>query len=102
MLKRIYSLLSQKDRKRGAWVAMSVLLRALLDFAGIAALIPILLAVFGERVELRKALLVCVAALLFVLLKNAESIALARFQSSFLLDLYKEFSRKIFCNYYHR
>lgn len=102
MLKQIYSLLSQKDRKRGAWVAMSVLLRALLDFAGIAALIPILLAVFGERVELRKALLVCVAALLFVLLKNAASIALARFQSSFLLDLYKEFSRKIFCNYYHR
>lgn len=102
MLIQIYSLLSQNERKRGLWVSLSVLCRALLDFAGIAALIPILLAVFGDRVDLSKALLICLAALAFVLLKNAASIVLARFQSSFLLDLYKEFSRKIFCNYYHR
>ena len=102
MLKQIYGLLSDKDRKRGVWIALSVLLRALLDFAGIAALIPVLLSVFGEKVELRKALLLCLAALLFVLLKNGLSIMLARFQSGFLLDLFKEFSRKMFCNYYHR
>ena len=42
MLKQIYGLLSDKDRKRGVWIALSVLLRALLDFAGIAALIPVL------------------------------------------------------------
>ena len=102
MLKQIYGLLSDKDRKRGVWIALSVLLRALLDFAGIAALIPVLLSVFGEKVELKKALLLCLAALLFVLLKNGLSIMLARFQSGYLLDLFKEFSRKIFCNYYHR
>ena len=101
-LKRIYGLLTKKERKRGLWVALSVLIRALLDFAGVAALIPILLAVFGEKTDTGKALLVCVAALLFVLLKNAASIGLARYQSRFLLDLYKEFSRKMFCNYYHR
>ena len=79
MLGRIYGLLTQKERRRGIWVALSVLTRALLDFAGIAALIPILLAVFGEKTDIRKALLVCLCALVFVLLKNAVSIGLARF-----------------------
>ena len=102
VLNRIYNLLTLQERKRGVWVAISVLVRALLDFAGIAALIPILLAVFGEKTDMSKALLVCAAALLFVLLKNIASIGLARFQSRFLLDLYKEFSRRMFCNYYHR
>ena len=102
MLKQIYGILTQEERKRGVWVALSVLVRALLDFAGVAALIPILLAVFGEKTDLSKAMLVCVAALGFVLLKNAASIGLARFQSRFLLDLYKGFSRKMFCNYYRR
>lgn len=102
MLKQIYGLLSKRERKRGVWIAFSVLVRALLDFAGVAALIPILLTVFGEKADLSKALLVCGAALLFVLLKNAAIIGLVRFQSRFLLDLYKEFSRKMFCNYYRR
>ena len=101
-LKRIYRLLTHDDRKKGMWVALSVLLQALLDFAGVAALIPILLTVFGEKTDINKALLVCLAALLFVLLKNAASIMLARFQSRFLLGIYKEFSRRMFCNYYHR
>lgn len=102
MLKQIFGLLTEEERKRGIWVAFSVLVRALLDFAGIAALIPILLAVFGERTDIKMALLVCCAALAFILLKNALSIGLARFQSIFLLALYKEFSRKMFCNYYRR
>lgn len=102
MLKQIYGLLTQKERRRGVWVALSVLIRALLDFAGVAALIPILLAVFGEGTDVRYALLVCLAALTFVMLKNAASIWLARFQSRFLLDLYRRFSRNMFCNYYQR
>ena len=101
-MKRIFGLLTHEEKKRGLWVAFSVLARALLDFAGIAALIPILLTVFGEKADLKQVLLVCLAALVFVLLKNAASIGLMRFQSRFLLDLYKEFSRKMFCNYYRR
>ena len=95
MLKRIYGLLTREERKRGVWVALSVLFRALLDFAGVAALIPILLAVFGEKSELKSALAICGAALLFILLKNMAGIALARFQSRFLLDLYKAFPAKL-------
>ena len=101
-LNQIYRILSRQERRRGWLVSFSVLLRALLDFAGIAALIPILLTVFGEKADTMKVLLVCSAALLFVLVKNALSILLARFQSAFLLELYKNFSRSMFCNYYHK
>lgn len=101
-IKRIYSLLNPEERKRGVWVALSVLLRSLLDFAGVAALIPILLSVFGKNSSTNQGLLICAAALIFVLAKNAASISLARFQSRYLLGIYKEISRKMFCNYYHR
>ena len=102
ILRQIFGLLTQEERKRGGWVAFSVLIQALLNFAGIAALIPILLAVFGENTNIHRALLICCGAMVFILLKNALSIGLARFQSSFLLSLYKDFSRKMFCNYYRR
>lgn len=101
-LKAIYGLLTKEERRRGVWVALSVLVRALLDFAGVAALIPILITVFGEKADVRTSLLVCGLALAFVLLKNVMVIFLARFQSGFLLHLYQVFSRKMFCNYYHR
>lgn len=95
-------MLTREERRRGVWVALSVLVRALLDFAGVAALIPILFTVFGKQEDTGTSLLVCGAALGFVLLKNAAVLGLARFQSSFMLHLYRTFSRKMFCNYYHR
>ena len=48
MIKEIIQLLPEGQRKRGIWVAFSVLLRAILDFAGVAALIPILLVVVKQ------------------------------------------------------
>ena len=101
-LKAIYELLTAEERRRGVWVALSVLVRAILDFAGIAALIPILINVFGKESDLRTSLMVCGIALAFVLLKNALVVGLARYQSSYLLHLYQVFSRKMFCNYYNR
>lgn len=102
MLKQIYGLLSEQERRRGVWIAFSVLLRTCLDFAGIAALIPVLLSVFGEKVEPGRALLLCLAVLVFVMVKNALSITLTRIQSGYLLDLFRGFSRRMFCNYYRR
>lgn len=101
-LRAIYGLLTREERRRGVWVALSVLVRALLDFAGVAALIPILVTVFGEEADLRTSMMVCGLALAFVLVKSAAVVGLARFQSSFLLHLYQVFSRRMFCNYYRR
>ncbi len=102
MWKEIYGLLPRSERRRGAWVALTVLLRSLLDFAGVAALIPVLVMVMGREPDVRRGLLLCGAVLAFVLVKNAVVIRLARFQSGFLLALYRRFSRQMFCNYYRR
>ena len=102
MIKEIIQLLPEKQRKRGIWVAFSVLLRAILDFAGVAALIPILLVVVKQDGGRGMMLALCGAVLLFVLLKNALVAFLARVQSRYQLEIYREFSRRMFANYYHR
>ena len=63
MVRNIVRLLSEKQRRRGVWVVFSVLARAILDFAGIAALVPILLIVVkqdGGR-SMRCRITVCIA-----------------------------------------
>ena len=102
MIKEIIQLLPEKQRKRGIWVAFSVLLRAILDFAGVAALIPILLVVVKQGGGRGMMLALCGAVLLFVLLKNALVVFLARVQSRYQLEIYREFSKQVFANYYHR
>ena len=76
MVRNIVRLLSEEQRRRGVWVVFSVLTRAILDFAGIAALVPILLIVVkdGGRSMM---LAVCGVVLLFVLLKNTLVMLLA-------------------------
>lgn len=103
MIKKIYGLLSEQQRKRGIWAAFAVLLRAILDFAGVAALIPILLVVVKQEDGGRGMMLaLCGAVLLFVLFKNTLVVLLARVQSRYQLEIYREFSRRMFANYYHR
>ncbi len=95
-------MLPEGQRKRSIWVAFSVLLRAVLDFAGVAALVPILLVVVKQDGGRGRMLALCGAVLLFVLLKNTLVVLLARVQSSYQLEIYREFSRRMFANYYHR
>ena len=102
MIKKIVQLLPEGQRKHSIWVAFSVLLRAVLDFAGVAALVPILLVVVKQDGGRGRMLALCGAVLLFVLLKNTLVVLLARVQSSYQLEIYREFSRRMFANYYHR
>lgn len=102
MIKKIVQLLSDRQRKRGGMAALAVLLHAILDFAGIAALIPILMIVVKQDGGRSQMLTLCGGVLLFVLLKNALVVLLARVQSSYQLEIYRDFSRRMFANYYHR
>ena len=101
MIKEIFTLLPAKARRRSGWVALAVLVRAVLDFAGVAALIPLLLAVLkpgGSRSEM---LLLCLGVMGFVVVKNGLVVLLARVESRFQLEVYRDFSRRMFVNYYH-
>lgn len=102
MIKEILDLLPPKARRRSWQVAVAVLVRAVLDFAGVAALIPLLLAVLRPEGSRTQMLLLCLAVMGFVVLKNALVVALARVESRFQLEVYRDFSRRMFVNYYRR
>lgn len=102
MLKEIYHLLLPSERRMGMRVIMAVFFSALLNFAGLAALIPVLLFLIEEKEEKGEALLFCLLAVGFILFKNVLGMGLSRFQNYFLLSLYKRLSFSLFSSYYHR
>lgn len=102
MLKKIYTLLSVEERKECLGVGLAVFVRALLDFASLAALLPILILLLGDQPDKAKALLLCLAVLVFILLKNGLSLLITRYQVRFLLQLYRRFSHHMYKNYYRR
>ena len=102
MLKEIYHLLLPSERRMGMRVIMAVFFSALLNFAGVAALIPVLLFLIEEKEEKGEALLFCLLAVGFILFKNVLVMGLSRFQNYFLLSLYKRLSFSLFSSYYHR
>lgn len=102
MLKEIYHLLLPSERRMGMRVIMAVFFSALLNFAGLAALIPVLLFLIEEKEEKGEALLFCLLAVGFILFKNVLVMGLSRFQNYFLLSLYKRLSFSLFSSYYHR
>jgi len=102
MLKEIYHLLLPSERRMGMRVIMAMFFSALLNFAGLAALIPVLLFLIEEKEEKGEALLFCLLAVGFILFKNVLVMGLSRFQNYFLLSLYKRLSFSLFSSYYHR
>ena len=102
MLKEIYHLLLPSERRMGMRVIMAVFFSALLNFAGLAALIPVLLFLIEEKEEKGEALLFCLLAVGFILFKKVLVMGLSRFQNYFLLSLYKRLSFSLFSSYYHR
>lgn len=103
LLQRIYRLLQADERKRGIKVACAVCFAALLDFAGLAALLPVLFFLLGDDGHRRsEALLFCLGAVLFILIKNALILCLTRYQNQFLQSLYRRISKELFIAYYRR
>ena len=102
MINRIYKLIPKSDRGRLIKILLSVIIRSLLDFSGLAALLPIIIMVLGNHPDKKLFLIYCGAAVLFILLKNVLRLILASYQSNYLMKLYKQFSCRLFDDYYHR
>lgn len=102
LMKRIYRLLEPEERKIGGKVAAAVFLTALLDFVGLAALMPILYFLLEGGENRQAALLFSLFAVGVVLFKSMVVIGLARFQNRYLLSLYKRLSFSLFSSYYRR
>ncbi len=102
IIKRILDLLLPEERKKGWRVAGSVFLSALLDFIGLAALLPILYYLLEDGEQQRAALWFCLLAVGVILLKSILQTVFSRYQQRFLLDLYKRMSFTLFTAYYRR
>ena len=50
-LRDIYSLIPESFRKKGVWVALSLFLRAILDFAGVVVFIPVLAQILENEIQ---------------------------------------------------
>ena len=102
MIRRILSLLSPQEKRHSIKVVATVFLRAILDYAGVAALIPILLMVMGDSPDRWRIMYLCCGVLFFVLCKNGLAYLLTRYQSKYLLGINKRLSQAMFCRYYER
>lgn len=113
-MKKILDILPDGFRRRSCGVVATLLARAVLDFAGLALLLPLLALLLDPEAFTGDGCLaaayrssgiastrlfagmVCGGVVLFTLLKGAAAFHLARIENRCLLDLYRALSRRIF------
>lgn len=101
-LKRIYRLLQPEERKVAWKVAAGVFFTALLDFVGLAALLPVLYYLLEVGENRQVAMWFCLLAVSVILVKSGLVVGVSRFQNRYLLSLYKRLSFSLFSSYYRK
>lgn len=102
MVKRILNLLIAEEKRKGLWVAGSIFLSAIIDFIGLATLMPVLYFLLDGGEQREAALWFCLLAIVVVIIKSILSTLFSRYQQKFLLELYKRLSFSLFTAYYRR
>lgn len=102
LLQRIYRLLLPEERKKSRKVVGAVFLTALLDFVGLASLLPVLYFLLEGGENQKAALWFCLLAVSVILFKGLLVVGFSRYQNNFLLSLYKRLSFSLFSSYYRR
>lgn len=110
----------QQFRLRGIGVCLTILVRALLNFLGLAALLPMLYLILdsdnmhsngalewlystlGFESDKHFVYAVSAAMLLFIMLKNLVNLCLYRVERDYIYSLYKHLSRTMFVGYFAR
>lgn len=101
-LRRIYRLLLPEERKTGGKVAAAVFVTALLDFVGLAALLPVLYYLLESGENRQAAVWFSLLAVGVILFKSLLVVVFTRFQNRYLLSLYRRLSFSLFSSYYRR
>ena len=102
MLQRIYRIL-QSDERRKMWnVVLTVLLSAMLDFIGLAMLLPVLYYLLEGGENQQAAFWFSLLAVGVVLFKTILVIFFTRYQNSYFMSFYKRLSFSLFSSYYKR
>ena len=102
IFRRIYRLLLPEERKTGVRVVLTVLCSAVLDFMGLAALLPVLYYLLEDGNNSHAALSFCILAISVILLKSVLSLFFSRYQHRYLLSFYKRLSFSLYSSYYRK
>lgn len=116
----LWSIIPQSYRRRAIGVTMTIFLRALLNFVGVATLIPILtLIIDSENIASSGYLhdiyiwldvgsyntfvaIVCCSVVAIILLKNVAIMLLYRSERNYIYSLYEYLSRQLYLAYHKR
>ena len=118
MIRSILKIIPMSYRRRGLWVAITIFLRAILNFLGVALLVPILVLMLsakegGELIEWLEGVLstdnrlhittfVCLFVIAVVVIKSVLVMVLHRYERNFIFSFYRELSLKLYLGYYSR
>ena len=115
-----WQIIPKTCRRRGISVAVTIFLRALLNFVGVATLLPVLMLLLdkdgaqsnslflsiretlGMNSYINFTIVVCGLALLIIILKNLAVIRLYSFERDYIFTLYKHLSKRLYETYYSR
>lgn len=119
-MKRVWSIIPQQFRKRSIIVSLTILVRALLNAVGIAALLPILYIILDSENIRNSQLLgaiydklgfqsvqtfvvaVALAVVAFIVAKCVINLLLYRVERDYIFALYRHLSRNLYIDYFER
>lgn len=116
----ILDIIPRSFRKRSLWVALTIFIRALLNFVGLAMLVPVLVLILdtdaiheSSRLQWIYEVLgftsdewfvvaVCAAVVGVIVLKCLINLGLYTAERNFIYDLYSFLSRRLYIDYHNR
>ena len=117
---KVLNIIPRSARGRGVVVAVTIFIRALLNFVGLAALLPVLYLIldseniasnpllssvynyFGFGSELSFVVAMAIAVVLFIVVKCVVNLLLYRFERDYIYSLYRYLSRNLYIDYFNR
>lgn len=102
MLRRIYRILQPDERQKGWKVVCTVFFSALLDFVGLAVLLPVLYYLLEGGENRQAALAFSLLAVGVIFSKSLLITYFVRYQNRYLLSFYKRLSFSLYSSYYRR
>lgn len=117
---KILNIIPRSARGRGVVVAATIFIRALLNFVGLAALLPVLYLILdsenigsnpllssvynylGFESELKFVVALTIAVVLFIVVKCVVNLLLYRFERDYIYSLYRYLSRNLYIDYFNR
>lgn len=120
MKRGLWNILPRSYRRRTIGVVVTIFLRAVLNFAGVATLLPVLMLILNrDNLESSEPLMwlyqllgcssytnfvvvICALVIMAILIKNVAILGLYRYERDFIYSLYKHLSENLYRYYYNR